>query len=108
MTKEKGLSESIADEIGEYVKLSGGSELVEKLKSNEKLCKSKSAVAGLDGMKLFLHYCDLYGLKDKVLFDLSLARGLDYYTGVIFEAVLLGNHFLSCKGHSNVTSFHLT
>ena len=25
-----------------------------------------------------------------VSFDLSLARGLDYYTGVIYEAVLLG------------------
>lgn len=25
-----------------------------------------------------------------MLFDLSLARGLDYYTGVIFEAVLKG------------------
>jgi histidyl-tRNA synthetase len=25
-----------------------------------------------------------------VVFDLSLARGLDYYTGVIFEAVFKG------------------
>jgi len=27
-----------------------------------------------------------------VTFDLSLARGLDYYTGVIYEAVLEGAH----------------
>lgn len=27
---------------------------------------------------------------DKVVFDLSLARGLDYYTGVIFEAAFKG------------------
>lgn len=26
----------------------------------------------------------------QVLFDMSLARGLDYYTGVIYEAVLKG------------------
>jgi histidyl-tRNA synthetase len=26
----------------------------------------------------------------QVLFDLSLARGLDYYTGVIYEAILTG------------------
>ena len=26
----------------------------------------------------------------QVSFDLSLARGLDYYTGVIYEAVLAG------------------
>ena len=27
----------------------------------------------------------------QVVFDLSLARGLDYYTGVIYEAVLQGH-----------------
>jgi len=26
-----------------------------------------------------------------VVFDLSLARGLDYYTGVIYEAILQSN-----------------
>ena len=31
--------------------------------------------------------CSFYQV---VSFDLSLARGLDYYTGVIYEAVLLG------------------
>ncbi|KAL1432765.1 hypothetical protein MTO96_012970 [Rhipicephalus appendiculatus] len=39
-------------------------------------------------MRLFFEYCDLYGITNKVSFDLSLARGLDYYTGIIFEAVL--------------------
>jgi len=40
-------------------------------------------------MRTFLRYCDLLGVSDLVNFDLSLARGLDYYTGVIYEAVLL-------------------
>jgi histidyl-tRNA synthetase len=30
------------------------------------------------------------GVGDKVLFDLSLARGLDYYTGPVFEGRYLG------------------
>ena len=30
------------------------------------------------------------GCIDDIDFDLSLARGLDYYTGVIYEAVLIG------------------
>ncbi|KAL0269022.1 UNVERIFIED_CONTAM: hypothetical protein PYX00_010766 [Menopon gallinae] len=88
MIDEKGLDPAAADKIGEYVNLSGGPELVDMLKSNERLCKSKSAVDGIENMKLFLEYCKLLGCLDKVLFDLSLARGLDYYTGVIFEAVL--------------------
>ena len=43
-------------------------------------------------MKTFLKYCELFGCADVVSFDLSLARGLDYYTGIIYEAVLLGDN----------------
>ncbi|CAG9091126.1 unnamed protein product [Plutella xylostella] len=88
MINEKGVTPEAADRIGEYVRLNGGAELADKLLQDEKLSKTKAAVEGLEGIKLLLQYCELYGLKDKILFDLSLARGLDYYTGVIYEAVL--------------------
>ncbi|CAH2234176.1 jg9056 [Pararge aegeria aegeria] len=88
MINEKGVTPEAADRIGEYVRLNGGAELADKLLQDDKLSKSKSAIEGLDGIKLLLHYCELFGIKDKILFDLSLARGLDYYTGVIYEAVL--------------------
>ena len=89
MIEEKHLSEEAADRIGHYVCMSGKGELVDKLIESD-LGKNKSAKAGLDGVKTFLGYCDLLGCSDVVLFDLSLARGLDYYTGIIYEAVLLG------------------
>ncbi|XP_030023570.2 histidine--tRNA ligase, cytoplasmic isoform X2 [Manduca sexta] len=88
MINEKGVTPEAADKIGEYVRLNGGTELAEKLLKDEKLSKTKAAVEGLEGIKLLLEYCALFGIKDKILFDLSLARGLDYYTGVIYEAVL--------------------
>lgn len=88
MIDEKGLDEASADRIGEYVRLSGGVELVDKLLNDEKLKKIPAAVEGLEGMKLLLKYCTIFGVTGKVVFDLSLARGLDYYTGVIYEAVL--------------------
>ncbi|XP_065158305.1 histidine--tRNA ligase isoform X2 [Atheta coriaria] len=90
MIDEKGLTDEVADKIGEYVRLSGKGELVEKLLADSNLIKSKSAVEGLEAMKLILKYCQIYGTLDQVSFDLSLARGLDYYTGIIYEAVLLG------------------
>merc|ERR1712107_186003 len=55
-----------------------------------KLANSPAAKAGLQDMQLLLSYCKLYTCCEVVSFDLSLARGLDYYTGVIYEAVLLG------------------
>ncbi|XP_074620769.1 histidine--tRNA ligase, cytoplasmic-like isoform X1 [Acropora palmata] len=90
MVGEKGLEPSIADKIGEYVKHKGGMDLVKKLTADEALINNKSAKAAVEDMKLLLHYVELFGIKEKVSFDLSLARGLDYYTGVIYEAVLAG------------------
>lgn len=91
MTQEKGLSEVIADKIGVYVQQHGHKELVEKFMQDDLLKTSKSALEGLSAIKLLLFYCDIYELTEKVIFDLSLARGLDYYTGIIYEAVLVGN-----------------
>ncbi|KAK4293563.1 hypothetical protein Pmani_033752 [Petrolisthes manimaculis] len=88
MVDEKGLDGEMADLIGEYVKLSGKEELIEKLKNDERLKNSKDAQAGLSDMTLLYQYCQNLGCESKVVFDMGLARGLDYYTGVIYEAVL--------------------
>ncbi|CAG2064126.1 unnamed protein product, partial [Timema podura] len=66
MVEEKGLKEDAADRIGQYVRLSGRSELVDKLENDAVLTGSKSAKGGLEAMRLFLQYCDLYGLTDTV------------------------------------------
>ncbi|XP_076237758.1 histidine--tRNA ligase isoform X2 [Calliopsis andreniformis] len=92
MVEEKGLDESIADKIGMYVSRdAGGVELIAELRKDTELMKHESAVKGLESIELLFRYCDILRVTDKVMFDLSLARGLDYYTGVIFEAVLTGD-----------------
>lgn len=106
MIEEKGLDELVADKIGEYVQLNGNIELVDQLLKNDHLTKSSSAVAGLQATKLLLNYCNILGLQNQILFDLSLARGLDYYTGVIYEAVLKGTHFVHLtKNHTIINKF---
>lgn len=47
------------------------------------------ASAALADLSTLFTYLRAMGSVGKVTFDLSLARGLDYYTGVIYEAVLL-------------------
>ncbi|EFI28773.1 histidine-tRNA ligase [Coprinopsis cinerea okayama7 len=95
MTEEKGLDEAIADRIGEYVKHKAQGtlettslELLEWLKKDEKLTGNKSAKEGLEEVELLFRYLKAYGVLPRVSFDLSLARGLDYYTGVIYEVVV--------------------
>ena len=40
-------------------------------------------------MKQLFTYIEAAGVIDYITFDFSLARGLDYYTGLIYEAVLM-------------------
>ncbi|XP_076676347.1 histidine--tRNA ligase isoform X2 [Andrena cerasifolii] len=91
IVEEKGLNEQAADKIGAYVSRAGGVELIAELRKDVELMKHESAVKGLESMELLFKYCDIFRVTDKVTFDLSLARGLDYYTGVIFEAILIGD-----------------
>ena len=72
MVEEKGLQAEVADRIGEYVKLHGGKDLLEQLLADKQLTAVKEAQAGLDGMRLLLHYCELYGILDKVLAGLGV------------------------------------
>ncbi|XP_033631513.1 histidine--tRNA ligase, cytoplasmic-like isoform X2 [Asterias rubens] len=97
MIDEKGLDPVAADKIGKFVQMKGGPELIDQLLKDSPLTGSKAALEGLEAMKLLLKYCDIFGIRDKVSFDLSLARGLDYYTGIIYEAVLKGAETLPTK-----------
>ncbi|KAM9731311.1 histidine--tRNA ligase, mitochondrial isoform 1-T1 [Dama dama] len=89
MVVKKGLAPEVADRIGDYVQCHGGISLVEQMFQDPRLSQNKQALEGLGDLKLLFEYLTLFGVAEKVSFDLSLARGLDYYTGVIYEAVLL-------------------
>ncbi len=91
MTEEKGLDPAVADKIGEWVVLKGQKELLEKLRSDEKLAANESMKQGMDDLELMFTYLEAFNALDVVSFDLSLARGLDYYTGVIYEVVTEGS-----------------
>ena len=88
MTEEKGLDGAVADKIGEYVKLKGSKDLLERLDADAVLMADKVASEGIKEMKILFGYLDVFDVIDKISFDLSLARGLDYYTGIIYEAVV--------------------
>ncbi|KAK2595731.1 hypothetical protein N8I77_013756 [Diaporthe amygdali] len=88
MVEQKGLPESVADEIGHLVRSCGTlDETLGLLRANENLTANEDVKAGIDDMSLLSSYLQAYEIADTVSFDLSLARGLDYYTGMIFEVV---------------------
>lgn len=104
MITEKGLDEAVADKIGVYTQLNGHMDLLDTLLQDDALNKIPSAVNGLEDLKRLLNYCHLVGIQNEVIVDLSLARGLDYYTGTIFEAVLKGRVKSGAQRSANTPS----
>ncbi|KAK3995415.1 putative mitochondrial histidyl-tRNA synthetase precursor [Cladorrhinum sp. PSN332] len=91
MVDEKGLAPEAADKIGQYVILKGKRDLLEQLKKDEALAANASMQQGFADMGLLFEYLDAFGADHSISFDLSLARGLDYYTGIIYEVVTEGS-----------------
>lgn len=88
---EKGLSNEISDRIGTFVKWRGPPvELLSKLKQECSFLENNESSLALDELEIMFKALEKSKCIDRVVFDLSLARGLDYYTGVIFEAVFKG------------------
>ncbi|KAJ0024395.1 hypothetical protein Pint_07617 [Pistacia integerrima] len=92
MVEEKGLTVETADKIGTFVKERGSPlVLLSKLKQEgSKFLENNSSKVALDDLEILFQALEKSKCVDNVVFDLSLARGLDYYTGVIYEAVFKG------------------
>ncbi|KAJ3120061.1 Cytoplasmic and mitochondrial histidine tRNA synthetase [Nowakowskiella sp. JEL0407] len=104
MVEQKGLDASVADKIGEYVKLRGGAEVCELLAKDENLIANAAAAQGIEDMKKMFKYLALFGVENYASFDLSLARGLDYYTGVIYEAVFTNTESDDTSGIGSIAA----
>lgn len=92
LIEEKGLDVSTVDKIGTFVTLRGHPlELLSQLKKEgSEFLNNGSSNQALNDLEKLFQALDNAKCVHKVVFDLSLARGLDYYTGVIYEAVFKG------------------
>ncbi|XP_031480099.1 histidine--tRNA ligase, cytoplasmic [Nymphaea colorata] len=91
LVDEKGLSRETTDMIGSLVKKRGHPQqiLAELKKEGSPFLGNCSSV--LDELEILFTALEKSRCINRVVFDLSLARGLDYYTGVIYEAVFKGS-----------------
>ena len=87
--KKKGITEEQSEKLWTFVQLKDKPKvLLEKLKANNELISNKKGKEALDDMGILFDYLEIMGTDKYCTFDLSLARGLDYYTGLIYETVL--------------------
>ena len=86
---EKGITEEQSEKLWNFVQLKDKPKvLLEKLKNNNELLANKKGKEALEDMGILFDYLEITGTDKYCTFDLSLARGLDYYTGLIYETVL--------------------
>ena len=82
------IEEEIVDKILEFISISGNNE--EKIEALERLnIKNEVFEKGLFELKEVVKYIRLFGVpEENFSIDLTIARGLDYYTGTVYETFL--------------------
>ncbi len=86
--KDLELSENQINDIMNFIEISGTTE--EKIDSLEKLNYTNEIFnKGLEELKQVVKYVKIFGVPDSNFkVDLTIARGLDYYTGTVYETFL--------------------
>lgn len=92
-----GLSSEAIEKLQPIILLSGSNE--EKLDVIAKVLeKSETGLKGVEELRYIFGVLDRVGIENEVQFDLTLARGLNYYTGAIFEVKSLDVQIGSITG----------
>ena len=94
---DKGISQEAIDTLQPIILLSGSnSEKLAKLK--ELLSSSEIGMKGIEELETVFTYLSQLDVQTEVELDLTLARGLNYYTGAIFEVKSKDMEFGSITG----------
>ena len=95
--REDGLSEEQITKLQPIISLSGTND--EKLQTIvDVLRDSETGQKGVEETQYILKVLKAVGLKNEIQLDLTLARGLNYYTGAIFEVKALDVEIGSITG----------
>ena len=95
--KEKGISDEAIAKLQPIILLNGTN--AEKLGTlKEVLSTSEVGLKGVEESEFILNTLETMGLKNEIELDLTLARGLNYYTGAIFEVKALDVQIGSITG----------
>ena len=94
---QKGIPQEAIEKLQPIIMLSGTNE--EKLETLKTvLAASETGLKGVEESEFILKTVASLGVKSEVELDLTLARGLNYYTGAIFEVKALDVQIGSISG----------
>ena len=95
--RQDGLSDAQIEKLQPIISLTGSND--EKLNTIAGvLAESETGLKGVEETRYILETLKTIGLNNEILLDLTLARGLNYYTGAIFEVKALDVQIGSITG----------
>ena len=110
LVEDVGVSPAAADEVLSFIAIGGGNQAV--LAALEGY-QSRSAVfdEGLEELRTVVKYLSAFGVpEENFAVDLTIARGLDYYTGTVYETTLLDHPEIGsvCSGgrYDNLAEYY--
>ena len=101
--EQEGVSPEQTDKIIDFIQIDGDVDhILEKLKHlSQNLPESEQFTLGVTELETVIAGVRNLGVaQNRFTIDLSIARGLDYYTGTVYETTLLGHEALGsiCSG----------
>ena len=107
---EYGVAGDAADKILAFIGIGGSNdEVLAVLRALD--CDDATFREGVEELDKVVHYAYLYGIPEKnIAIDLTIARGLDYYTGTVYETVMLDHPEIGsiCSGgrYDNLAEYY--
>jgi histidyl-tRNA synthetase len=102
---ERAGDEWAVDKLGEVMSAQTATALIDTLKASDlallrdQFTSSQAVVARIEAVEEYLARLDALGLGEWIRFDLTIVRGLAYYTGLVFEVFdRSGTHRAICGG----------
>ncbi len=107
---EFGVDGGAADKILSFISIAGtNAEVLDALSKVD--CDDETFKVGVDELAKVVSYAYMYGIPEKnIAIDLTIARGLDYYTGTVYETKMVDYPALGsvCSGgrYDNLTGYY--
>lgn len=110
LTNDFGISEENAEAVLKFITIKGtNSEVLDTLEQYRG--KNEIFDLGLDELRTVVKYLSSFGVpEENFVVDLTIARGLDYYTGTVYETVMTGHPEIGsiCSGgrYDNLAEYY--
>ena len=110
LMEDIGVAEDVANQVLDFIAIGGSNqEVLAALEGYQ--CKDELFDTGLEELSTVVRYLSAFGVpEENFAVDLTIARGLDYYTGTVYETTMLDHPEIGsvCSGgrYDNLAEYY--